>query len=982
MAYFPGTAGQDYHNGTAGTDQIDGGDGSDILNGAGGDDLIDGGADFDQIDGGEGTDIVHGGEGNDSLRVSGSSAGTPENDQLFGDGGDDFMDVYLTAERSDSILLDGGDGHDRIVFHAWYYGQDVTIAGGTGNDSVDVVGGGAIEVDLGAGNDNFSFNYAERASTYSITLGAGSDLVIARRMSWNPGETVNPIRITDFAAGTAGDRISIDRYLTPGGAADWPVNPFASGHLELVQRGSDSVLRMDDDGGGDSYVDFIVFEGVEASSLTAHNIGYAPDGGATPGLALDGDDSPNLLAGGGGADVLRGFASYDDIFGGGGDDRLEGGEGGDTLDGGLGDDVMLGEAGDDNLSDNLGGDDRLYGGAGYDRIEVRRGGQAASTLLLDGGDGYDQLNYSASFATGFVDTVTLIGGLDGDSISSGAAAVSTIDAGAGDDVVYIYNVVYQNRTTLHTITLGAGRDRLVPEGGWHVNGVAAVTDFETGVLGDRIDLHYYLRDALTGWDPDTNPYDTGYLRLVQRGAATVLQIDRDGAGGASAFTDFFIFANSYGADFRPENLGTPGRVTVFGTSAGDTIRGSVGSDRIESGEGSDILHPWVGGGDDTVLAGAGNDNIFFIGSLTGADVVNGGEGTDTLILQGPYGSLALSANVTQIENISILGGNNTNFGEPGTNRYDYVLIVNNANFAAGVQARINGAALLADEDFTFDGSAETDAMFVVYGGKGKDTMLGGQGNDIFFFGEERFASGDTVNGGPGYDGMFLRGNYGINFGFQGYTGLFTSIENLTLTSATDERYARGGGTEFDYFITLIDANVGAGETLTVSGALLTANESMMLDGGLEVNGSLRLFGGAAADRLLGGNMADLIHGNLGGDELRGDGGADVFRYHSIEESMPVAGKADTITDFASGIDRIDLSRIDANSLVAGNQAFAWIGSDAFTGVAGELRVHFNGIGWLVEGDVDGDAVTDLYIGMLLQGPWYSALPPVVGDFIL
>ena len=60
--------------------------------------------------------------------------------------------------------------------------------------------------------------------------------------------------------------------------------------------------------------------------------------------------------------------------------------------------------------------------------------------------------------------------------------------------------------------------------------------------------------------------------------------------------------------------------------------------------------------------------------------------------------------------------------------------------------------------------------------------------------------------------MFLRGNYTIDFNAPGYTGLFTNIENLTLTSATDERYARGGGTEFDYNLVLSDAIVGPGRS--------------------------------------------------------------------------------------------------------------------------------------------------------------------------
>ncbi|HYJ82067.1 MAG TPA: calcium-binding protein, partial [Allosphingosinicella sp.] len=204
-------------------------------------------------------------------------------------------------------------------------------------------------------------------------------------------------------------------------------------------------------------------------------------------------------------------------------------------------------------------------------------------------------------------------------------------------------------------------------------------------------------------------------------------------------------------------VGLPDVENLTGTaSTAQSLRGNSGNNVITGGSGSDVLRLYDGG-DDIVQGGAGADNIFFIGALTAADVVNGGSNTDTLVLQGPYGSLVLTANVTQIENISLLAGSNTAFGEPGTNRYDYSITTNDANFAAGVQARINGAALLEGEDFTFDGSAETDAKFVVYGGKGKDTLTGGLGNDIFFYAEERFATGDTVNGGAGYDGMFLRG---------------------------------------------------------------------------------------------------------------------------------------------------------------------------------------------------------------------------------
>ncbi|HEX9946048.1 MAG TPA: M10 family metallopeptidase C-terminal domain-containing protein, partial [Allosphingosinicella sp.] len=145
---------------------------------------------------------------------------------------------------------------------------------------------------------------------------------------------------------------------------------------------------------------------------------------------------------------------------------------------------------------------------------------------------------------------------------------------------------------------------------------------------------------------------------------------------------------------------------LTGTSAGaQDLRGNGSSNVITGGAGNDLLR-LQDGGVDSVRAGAGNDVIYFIGSLTSADVVDGGAGTDTLVLQGDYsGGLALTANVAGIENISLFGGNNRLFGEPGTNRYDYALTTHDSNFAAGVQARINGAALLEGEDFAFDGSA-------------------------------------------------------------------------------------------------------------------------------------------------------------------------------------------------------------------------------------------------------------------------------------
>ncbi|HEY0130574.1 MAG TPA: M10 family metallopeptidase C-terminal domain-containing protein, partial [Allosphingosinicella sp.] len=128
--------------------------------------------------------------------------------------------------------------------------------------------------------------------------------------------------------------------------------------------------------------------------------------------------------------------------------------------------------------------------------------------------------------------------------------------------------------------------------------------------------------------------------------------------------------------------------------------------------------------------------------------------------------------------------------------------------------------------------------------------------------------------------------------------------------------------------------------------------------------------------LKGGALNDLIHGNLGADTLAGNGGADAFRYQNVAESS--SGSMDRILDFTPGTDKIELDRIDANALVAGNQAFSWIGSSAFTGSAGQLRAYEQGGSWFVEGDVNGDGSADLVIALTLQG----ATPLGAGDFLL
>jgi hypothetical protein len=497
-------------------------------------------------------------------------------------------------------------------------------------------------------------------------------------------------------------------------------------------------------------------------------------------------------------------------------------------------------------------------------------------------------------------------------------------------------------------------------------------------------------DPITVSEVNGSPADVGQQIILASGAKLTVNADgtysydpngkfnrlTDGTSGAvntSTVGDTFSYTvtggNTVSVTVTVNGVAGPGD-WLMGDGTDNTINGTPQADTFVVSQ----------GGNDTVNGLAGDDIFYFGAALTADDNVNGGLGVDTIVLQGDYSAgLVLDSSVTQIENISMLAGTNVNYGDPGTNLYDYDLTIDDANFGAGIQVRINGAALLAGEDFTFDGSAETDAKFVIYGGRGTDDLTGGDGNDVFFFAEGgRFAAGDTVDGGAGYDGLFLRGNYTVDFTQAGYAGALQNVENLTVSSASDLRYARGGGTEFDYSITWDGDLLGAGQTMTINGSTLTSEESLIFNGADETDGNFRLFGGGGNDVLTGGSGSDLIFGGLRGDTLTGGLGNDTFRYDSVLESNST--ERDGIQDFNSG-DVIDLSRIDADVTLAGDQAFNFIGSAAFGNHAGELRFENISLGgpiWLVQGDTDGNGVSDFEVVLVIS----PADPITSSDFIL
>ncbi|WP_052955161.1 cadherin domain-containing protein [Microvirga vignae] len=201
------------------------------------------------------------------------------------------------------------------------------------------------------------------------------------------------------------------------------------------------------------------------------------------------------------------------------------------------------------------------------------------------------------------------------------------------------------------------------------------------------------------------------------------------------------------------------------------------------------------------------------------------------------------------------------------------------------------------------------------------------------------------------------------------TGVLSFISSPNYEEPTDA----GGNNVYDVVVSVSDgtladtqaiavsvANVADGVTLTGTGGGNTLTGTVAEDTIRGLGGNDELNGGAGADMLDGGVGNDALVGGAGADTLSGGAGADRFVFTS-----PVDGAVatpDVISDFSrSEKDRISLSDIDANNRVGGDQKFAFIGSAAFSGVAGQLRYEQTSGNTQVMGDVNGDGVADFVI---------------------
>ncbi|WP_165937517.1 CAP domain-containing protein [Antarcticimicrobium sediminis] len=161
----------------------------------------------------------------------------------------------------------------------------------------------------------------------------------------------------------------------------------------------------------------------------------------------------------------------------------------------------------------------------------------------------------------------------------------------------------------------------------------------------------------------------------------------------------------------------------------------------------------------------------------------------------------------------------------------------------------------------------------------------------------------------------------------------------------------------------------------------TGNDALLGGGGADLvkgkNGDDTLYGDAGQDVLKGGSGQDTLDGGTEKDKLTGGANEDVFLFTDASHSAQRADR-DVIVDFDRAQDIIDLSAIDANTTRSGDQGFTFIGTDAFSGTAGELRYRSlaSDTKREIQGDIDGDGTADFFI--LVKGAFTLA----ADDFLL
>ena len=867
--------GNDSLGGTAGNDTLDGGLGADTLRGLLGDDTY-------VVDDVGDTIIEAINGGLDQVNVALTKAGAYVLSA-------NVENATVTAAASIAVNLTGNDLDNLLIGNA----AANTLTGGIGNDTLDG-GAGGDKLIGGVGNDLYK---VDAAGDIVTELGnEGIDRIETMLAAYKLTANVENLLYTGATAfnGTGNE---LGNAITGGNGND-SLSGLAGNDTLTGGLGNDTLLGGD----GDDLLN-AGKAGVSAATAIADLI----DGGA-------GNDTAVVL--GNFADYTRSRPNATDtllvnavtgekltlrnieniVFADGakpmtvvqfniksiGNDILEGAVGNDTLDGGLGADTLTGL---------LGNDTYLVDDVGDTIIEAVNGGTDQVNVALTKAGAYVlSANIENATVTAAASIAVNLTGNDLDNLLTGNAAANTLTGGVGND----------------TLDGGAGADKLLGGVGNDVYKVDAAGDIVTELGGEGIDR---VETTLATYKLSANVENLLYL-------------------GTLAF-------NGTGNDLGNAITGGNGNDSLSGLAGNDTLNGGNGNDTLLGGDGDDLLN-------------AGKAGVSAAAAI--ADLIDGGAGNDTVTVLGNFADYTRSR-PNAIDTLLV----NAITGEKLTLRN-----IENIVFADGLKpmtdVQYNIKSLGNDN---LGGTAGNDTLD---GGLGADTLRGGLGDDTYIVDDVGDTIIEAVNGGTD--------QVNVAFTKAGTHVMGVNVENATITAAASIA-ANITGNDLDNLLTgnaaintltggagndTLDGGAGADKLIGGSGddsyivdnsadaitelaggghdrvtvktaASYTVSaevEDLLFNGATAFTGN----GNALANRLTGGNGADILNGLAGNDTLIGGAGNDKLLGGEGDDSLTggdgndtITGGSgadtivldsrvgvDTVTDFASGTDKLALSQ--------------------------------------------------------------------------
>jgi Ca2+-binding RTX toxin-like protein len=829
--------GDDTLDGGNGADTLVGGNGKDLLLGGAGNDLLFGGAGNDTLDGGAGIDGLSGGAGDDTyiVRAADLSDGAVVDNIVDNEGRNKLLidgagitsaqkglngtDLVLRIGTGGLVVTNGMQGAVQAFESA--DGQEMDLARVLGlwlRGQQNLTASGVSQHLMGGADSDFLRADANSQGTV-LSGGLGNDIF---EITSTQGTTLR------FSAGDGRDVVSVSAEARTADNVLQLSGGLSAADLRLRREAGTGAVMLDFGSGGDALVlgqqsvsalatvsrsfDRIEFE--DGSVLTWDEL-------LARGVLVESTGSGASLFGSNAYDVIAGNEVSRRIDAGAGDDKLLAGSGNETLVGGSGNDTYHFSAGFgadtvDDTAGTAGETDRIEFDATLPVGAARFIRSGADLFVLFQGSS-DQLSVKQfftnasrqqiAFADGTSyerDTVPAIGlqdlmtqgddtlqvpgdgnitldALGGNDAIRGGAGNDTLAGGSGDDTLAGGNGddVLEGGTGSDQLVGGAGSDTFVFHKG---DGVDTLED--TSATGtNRIVLADVQQSELT-----LANVDGGFV--LRYGSGDKITLSPQSFLGAIEFADGTVWSDWEIAAHLP--------VTVIGTSGNDQLNSNAGSTSPQDIHGL--------GGNDTLAGGYGNDSLYgdegrdWLYGGNGNDLLDGGDDADAL--QGGGGNDVLDGGSGDDE-LSGGDGDDTLHGGAGNDRL----------FAEGGADVVHGD----DGDDTLEATANADgrAPFLhgdagndrFWGSTGRELMDGGDGNDTFVYNIGWGDAVDTIVGGQGDD-----------------------VFRMESTRSADFVFAQGDGHDTFRLIQYVVDGAAAAGTLRVTFAASVAASSLKLVG--------------------------------------------------------------------------------------------------------------------------------------------------------